>query len=168
MRTALDYEEEAPSMNEQTYVLQDGFEVVTTREGLNCGEILFCPSLWDLEFAPLPELVRDVIEKCDDEIASLVSQTIILSGGNTKNAGFVERFEKEVRKFLPYCRIIADSNRDQAYVVGAELATQIATTHLFISKEEANEQRFSNINRFVMPSCRPENPPQKSARSTAS
>lgn len=84
--------------NSSEYLLPDGKSIKISDLQKNSGEILFNPSLGNIQSQSIPQLLLDSIEKVDPDLKNHLTKMIYLSGGNTQLSGFDMRFLNEVNK----------------------------------------------------------------------
>jgi len=83
----------------QNYKLPDGQEVKLGMERFEAPEVLFRPSLVDIEAPGIHELLFNMIQKdADIHLRLDFYKQIVLSGGSTMFPGLSSRLEKEVRQ----------------------------------------------------------------------
>jgi len=82
----------------QSYTLPDGRVIKLGRERYEASEVLFKPSLIDVEAPGIHELLFNMIQDADVDIRSDFYKHIVLSGGSTMYPGLPSRLEKEVRE----------------------------------------------------------------------
>jgi len=75
-------------------------------ELVKCGEVMFRPRrvLGDMDdsLVSVPQMVAQVVSKCDLDTRKELLSHIYLSGGVTTMPGFKERFDKELKETLPH------------------------------------------------------------------
>jgi len=81
----------------QSYTLPDGRVIKLGRERYEASEVLFKPSLIDVESPGIHEMLFNMIQDADVNLRSDFYKHIVLSGGSTMYPGLPSRLEKEVR-----------------------------------------------------------------------
>jgi actin-related protein len=92
------------------------------------SELLFAPQeiQGDAELQSLPEVVRDVVMRCNIDHRKLLLSHIILSGGGTRAVGFKQRLQSELRRILPEnaeVRLFDSQGANAAWNGGSVLAS---------------------------------------------
>ena len=93
----------------------------------------------------VPELVMDAMQRCDQDLLSMLASHIVLSGGGSLLRGVTERMEAEVQTRLAgisaeSARLIADVERRDAVVVGGSIwASHPAAQSLWVTKSDYDE-----------------------------
>jgi len=82
----------------QSYTLPDGRVIKLGRERYEASEVLFKPSLIDVEAPGIHELLFNMIQDADVNLRSDFYKHIVLSGGSTMYPGLPSRLEKEIRE----------------------------------------------------------------------
>nr|GFB72217.1 hypothetical protein [Tanacetum cinerariifolium] len=72
-----------------------------SEERLGCPEVLFQPSMIEMEAAGIHETTYNSIMKCDVDIRKDLYGNIILSGGTTMFPGIADRMSKEITALAP-------------------------------------------------------------------
>jgi len=98
-----------------TYTLPGGEKITIQRAIVNVGEMYFDPHKVtgdrDDSCISIQELVGQVVEISEIDTRQELVSNILLSGGGTLMKGFVERFEIELKDYLPH---LADSIKVEA------------------------------------------------------
>ena len=81
-------------------VIPDGRTISLTSERFRLPEALFQPSLFNLGGNGLHQDVYSSILRCDTTHHSILSQNIVLAGGNTMFPGLVARLQKELDSLI--------------------------------------------------------------------
>lgn len=80
-----------------SYTLPDGRVIKLSNERYEASEVLFQPSLIDVENQGLHECLFNMIQEADIDLRSAFYQHIVLSGGSTMYPGLPSRLEKEMK-----------------------------------------------------------------------
>ncbi|XP_071119674.1 actin-1-like [Haliotis cracherodii] len=143
---ALDFEQERAASStslEKTFELPSG-EIITVGTERFCSpELLFKPSIIGASQDGIHKATYDSIMKCDADIRKDLYANIILSGGNTKFPGMVERMQKEMTALAPSTvniNIIAPPERQNStWLGGSILASKSNFKDMSISRQEYYE-----------------------------
>lgn len=81
----------------QSYTLPDGRVIKVGSERYEAPEVLFQPSLIDVESDGLHKMLFNMIQEADIDLRAAFYQHIVLSGGSTMYAGLPSRLEKEIK-----------------------------------------------------------------------
>lgn len=106
----------------EEYTLPDGNKMEIGIERYQIPEIIFNPSIINIDSKNLPELIYDSINKCDISTRKELFNNIILVGGNTMIKGFTQRFKNEFEKLNTYQRsykILDTKERKYSAWIGA-------------------------------------------------
>ncbi|GLB33592.1 putative actin family protein [Lyophyllum shimeji] len=91
----------------------------------------------------LPALISDTLRSCDAELRQVLSSNVVVTGGGTLFAGFVDRLSAELTRSFPHAKIHAPGNpieRRYGGWLGGSILASLGTFHqLWISKEEWQE-----------------------------
>ncbi|WMV26727.1 hypothetical protein MTR67_020112 [Solanum verrucosum] len=155
---ALDYEQEIEKANffsksiEKGYKLPDGEVVNIGAETFRCPEVLFQPSLVEMEATGIHDKAYNSIMRCDDDIRKDLFANIVLSGGSTMFPGIAERMRKEITALAPShtkIKVIAPPERKYSTWIGGSVLASLSTFQkMCIVKAEYDEMGPSIINRF--------------------
>ncbi|KAI3926638.1 hypothetical protein MKW98_014285 [Papaver atlanticum] len=146
---ALDYEEEIETAKEdssieKTYELPDGQVISVGSERFRCPEVLFQPSLIQMEAAGIHEITYNSIMKEP-------YGNIILSGGTTMFTGIADRMSKEITALAPNSmkiKVVAPPERRCSVWIGGSVLASLSTfQQMCISKCEYDEFGASIIHR---------------------
>eukprot|EP01006_Ploeotia_vitrea_P010685 TRINITY_DN27708_c0_g1_i1.p1 TRINITY_DN27708_c0_g1~~TRINITY_DN27708_c0_g1_i1.p1 ORF type:complete len:431 (-),score=23.84 TRINITY_DN27708_c0_g1_i1:96-1388(-) len=105
---------------------------------------------------PVPDMIRDCIAQCDQDIRRELFSNIVASGGSTLLQGFTKRLEKELTArgpppALKLRPIVAPQSRDErrfgVWIGGAILASLGSFQQLWISKADYAEVGASVVHR---------------------
>ncbi|KAN0042437.1 hypothetical protein ACTFIV_005002 [Dictyostelium citrinum] len=146
---------------EKSYQLPDGQIISIGKERFICGEVLFEPTLLNIESFGIHELLYNSIIKCDIEMRRELYNNIILSGGTTMLAGINNRLEKELINLSPSSmkiKVIQDNNNNSnnnnkdnnshlAWIGGSIFSSLSTFEEQSISKQEYNEYGSKIIQR---------------------
>lgn len=112
-------------------------------ERFTMPELLFDPSIIDLNQSGLCETIVQSIEASPKEFRSLLCSNIVLVGGCAKLPGFKERVTKDLRPLIPseyHMKIRLDQQPDFTAMAGGKvLAEQPGFSNLCVTKEEYDE-----------------------------
>jgi len=81
----------------QSYTLPDGRVIKLGPERFEASEVLFKPSLVDVESPGMHEMLFNMIQEADIDLRASFYKHIVLSGGSTMYPGLPSRLEKELR-----------------------------------------------------------------------
>jgi len=81
----------------QSYTLPDGRVIKIGNERYEASEVLFKPSLLDLDSPGMHEMLYNMIQDADMDLRASFYKHIVLSGGSTMYPGLPSRLEKELR-----------------------------------------------------------------------
>jgi actin, other eukaryote len=147
MIVPLSYQKNAALLSEEKrhYELPGG-KIIKVDQDILCdaAEILFRPSIVDLNIPSIPDQVVESILKCDVDLRPDMYENIVLSGGSSMAKGFYERIEKDIKARLELhapsndIKIHADSFRQHAAWIGGSMLASLSTFGQFmvIKKEE--------------------------------
>jgi len=82
----------------QSYTLPDGRVIKLGRERYEAAEVLFKPSLIDVEGDGVHEMLFNMIQDADIDLRPAFYKHIVLSGGSTMYPGLPSRLEKEMKR----------------------------------------------------------------------
>jgi actin len=133
-----------PSKFESSYTLPDGKKIVIGKEKFLCPELLFKPSLMDLEEGGIHRVVFDTIQDCEIDIRSAMYGNIVLSGGSTMFPNLSKRLENEIAKLMPNRDLLKeiyapDDRKFSVWIGGSILAPLKAFQEQWITKDEYEE-----------------------------
>eukprot|EP01029_Cantina_marsupialis_P031627 TRINITY_DN915_c0_g2_i3.p1 TRINITY_DN915_c0_g2~~TRINITY_DN915_c0_g2_i3.p1 ORF type:complete len:393 (+),score=128.53 TRINITY_DN915_c0_g2_i3:25-1203(+) len=144
----------------EKYQLPDGSHISLGRERYMAPEILFDPSLVDVEHGGVANMIFDLIQKAPIDMRTSFYSNIVLSGGTTMLPGFPTRLQKELtnlyetrirknRKGGKKCpiRVIDPANREYlVYSGGVQWARLVVDApDAWISKAEYEEQGIDRM-----------------------
>jgi actin-related protein 2 len=82
----------------QSYTLPDGRVIKLGRERYEAAEVLFKPSLIDVEGDGMADMLFKMIQEADIDLRPAFYKHIVLSGGSTMYPGLPSRLEKEMKR----------------------------------------------------------------------
>jgi len=82
----------------QSYTLPDGRVIKLGRERYEAAEVLFKPSLIDVDGDGVHDMLFNMIQDADIDLRPAFYKHIVLSGGSTMYPGLPSRLEKEMRR----------------------------------------------------------------------
>jgi len=82
----------------QSYTLPDGRVIKIAQERYEAPEVLFNPSLLDLESDGIQHMLFNMIQEADIDLRASFYKHIVLSGGTTMYPGLPSRLEKEMKE----------------------------------------------------------------------
>jgi actin-related protein len=91
--------------------LRNGSSIAVGQERFGAAEILFNPSLCDLETKGLSDMIFDTIQKADIDCRVDLYQNIILSGGMSLLPGIQERLQEDLDQL--YCTKVLNGDRSR-------------------------------------------------------
>ena len=128
---------------EESYKLPDGSNVTIGNERFICPEVLFQPSVYDMEVDGIHKTIYNSIQKCDIDLRKDLYGNIVLSGGNTLFKGISERITKEISNLAPSLmkiKIISPAERKYSAWIGGSILASLSTfREAWITKEEYDE-----------------------------
>jgi len=95
----------------QSYTLPDGRVIKLGRERYEASEVLFKPSLIDVESPGVHEVLFNMIQEADVDLRPAFYKHIVLSGGSTMYPGLPSRLEKEMRRLYLEVVLKGDKKR---------------------------------------------------------
>jgi len=131
---SLDYNEDLKlsQQHEKEYSLPDGSTITLSKERFMVPELLFNPSLMNLEEPPISKAIMEVIELCDVDIRSDLMNNLFLSGGSSMFPNLKSRIELEIelelaknKKKSQGLRIIAPRERTYSVWIGGSILAMI-------------------------------------------
>lgn len=134
-----------PDVVDKNYALPDGRVITIADERCRCAEIMFQPSLHDLDRSGVHELLYYSCMRCDTDLQELMFSNVVLSGGNTLFPGLPERLKSELTNKLqdtPYRHVnvrAPDAGKSAAWLGGSMLASSSSFRKMAITKEEYDE-----------------------------
>jgi actin-related protein 2 len=91
--------------------LPDGRVIKLGRERFEAPEVLFNPSLTDMEAPGMHELIFNMIQEADIDLRPAFYKHIVLSGGSTMYPGLPSRLERELRRLYLRDVLKGDTSR---------------------------------------------------------
>jgi len=131
---SLDYKEDLKRAEQYSkqYSLPDGSTITLSKERFMTPEVLFNPSLINLEYSSLPKVIMEVLDLCDLDIRSDLLNNIFLSGGSSMFPNLKSRIYSELEVELARqnkksqgIRIIAPRERTYSVWVGGSILAMI-------------------------------------------
>jgi len=125
--------------------LPDGNKISLGEERSLSTEILFDPSVLQVEYTSYPELLVESIRKTDMNLRKEFYSNILLGGGNTDIKNFPERLKKEISSLVSSnisnnMRINSQLERKYSAWIGASVVCSIGTfQQMWISKNDYEE-----------------------------
>lgn len=112
-------------------------------ERFTMPEILFDPSIIDLQQSGLCETIAESIQASPKEFRSLLCSNIVIVGGCAKLPGFQSRLEKDLRPLIPseyHMKTRLDDKPDFTTLQGGKvLVDQPGFSNLCVTKQEYDE-----------------------------
>lgn len=147
---SMDYENELKEANKTgcadvKYDLPDGEEVIIGNERFKTPEILFKPSLINVELVGIHEQCHQSIMKSDLDMRKELYNNIILSGGSSMFDYLPERLNKEIQKLAPSMsssnvKVIAMPERNYSTWIGASILSSLGNFQImWIAKSEYDD-----------------------------
>ena len=135
------------------YKLPNGETIICGRERFEAPEILFNPTLLEMEDDDMATMVYNSITSCPLELQKPLVSNIYLSGGTTMIPGMSSRLEKELKNLYVTKKGKGDASilnrvkiqvhdpprRKNAVFMGASFLANFAEDSSFISKQEYEE-----------------------------
>jgi len=142
-------EQAASARGTRHYEFPTGYNnYFSAAERYSVGEQLFTHSPQLVASNPnlpktIPALISGSLSACDPEIRQVLMGNVVLTGGGSLFAGFVDRLQNELSRNFPHAKIHAPGNpterRFGAWLGGSILASLGTFHQLWISKEEWQE-----------------------------
>lgn len=151
---SLDFDEEVkiaekPEAIEKVYETPFGEIIKLNAERFMAPEILFTPSIGEIDEKSLPEAIVEAVDRCDDDLRKEIVESVVVSGEISALPGLKERLLKELKKLLPKnykAKILAPAESQHGEWVGASILTSIKTSNrLWITKKAFEEEGVSII-----------------------
>ena len=146
---AIDFEEEMKlsagenaAEYEKSYELPDGQVMTYGNERFRCVEAMFQPGFIGKECDGLCKMLYgSVMEIQDEDLRKLMSDNVVLCGGNTLFNGFEERVLRDLRKLYDIdITIDAQAHRIYTQWIGGSILSSLSTFgEQWIDKEEYDE-----------------------------
>ena len=150
---ALDYEYELEKVKSPRYLKEIkvdykipvllGDTITLGKERFQCPELLFKPSMFNIESESIDRATYQSIINCDADIRKDLYSSIVLSGGNTMFDGIDNRIEKEITALAPSSmkiKVMASPERNYAAWIGGSIFASLSTfPQVVITHEEYNE-----------------------------
>jgi len=133
------------------YELPDGQIITLGNELYEAAELMFQPTLQNLEVSGIGSMVRDSLEACARDVRKPMYANILLAGGNTMFEGLKPRLLKELYKRSNKSTEIvvhAPDDRKNSCWIGASILTSMSSFEkMWITKKEYEEYGASIVNR---------------------
>ncbi|XP_062540138.1 actin-3-like isoform X1 [Armigeres subalbatus] len=141
---ALDFEKEISTASEMYFQLPNGRSITVGQERIRCTEVLFQPSLVDLETSGIHQALFNSIMNCDIDVRNELFANVVLSGGSTMFGGMANRLERELRALVApdavKIKVITPAQRIySAWRGGSNLASLAGYQNLWITREEYDD-----------------------------
>ncbi|XP_052087829.1 actin, cytoskeletal 4-like [Mytilus californianus] len=128
---------------EKFYALPDGTMISVGNKRFQCPELMFKPSLIDMESCDVHEMVYNSIMMSEIDNRRDLYNNIVLSVGSTMFPGFVDRMRKELDAIVPSTvkiKVIAQPERKYSvWIRGSILGSLSTFQQMWISKTEYDE-----------------------------
>ncbi|XP_030839689.1 actin CyI, cytoplasmic-like [Strongylocentrotus purpuratus] len=152
---AQDFEKEmlGSSAMTKTCTLPDLHDISLGNEIFRVPEILFIPSLADLDHASVHQLVYNAIMKCDIDLRLNLYSNIFLVGGSKMIPGFQleERLQKELSALFPQkAKVKVNAWPERKYFVwigGSMIASSSIFQQMWFTKKEYDEHGPSVVHK---------------------
>ena len=128
------------SSEPREYTLPDNFKIKLGNEIYKHTEFLFKPQ--NLNITPIHQLVKDSLDKCDQDIISEIMENICLIGGNTLLNGFPERLHYELAAITNnnVSNIIYSAERQFSSWIGGSIVSSLSNfLPMWVTKQEYDE-----------------------------
>ncbi|XP_009607363.1 actin-100-like isoform X2 [Nicotiana tomentosiformis] len=154
---ALDFEQEIEKAKKSSKSVEKGYEL-PDRQVINigaarfrCPEVLFQPSLIEMEATGIHEKIYNSIMRCDIDIRKDLFSNIVLSGGSTMFPGVAQRISKEITSLAPSStkiEVVAPPERKYSAWIGGSILASLSTfKKMWITKAEYDEIGPSIVHR---------------------
>ncbi|XP_071947939.1 actin-57B-like [Antedon mediterranea] len=138
----------------KSYQLADGREITLGEERFRCPEVLFDPSLMELDHCGIHQIVYNSIMKCDIDTRGDIYCSIVISGGTSLIPGFAERLQKEIKSLAPKSmrvRVVAAQERKFNVWIGGSILGSLSTFQkMWITRKEYDELGNRAIKKLVL------------------
>lgn len=122
------YKKELESENlERSYELPDGSVVSFSYPRFEAPEIMFDPSKIGYEYKGVHETIHEIIQNTSEELQKYLCENIIISGGNTRFEGFVDRLIDEFTNFKQKYQVNALLSRRYNNYMGASMLSGLSS-----------------------------------------
>jgi actin beta/gamma 1 len=135
---------------EVSYTLPDGQIITLGDARYTTVEPMFQPSLFGMKCKGVSELIRNVLMDSDLDLRKSLAANVLLSGGNTRIAGFPERVRLDLEKCLPKSlkfNVRVPPEQHSVWIGMSIVASLTNHKALWISKDEYNEYGPSVVHR---------------------
>ena len=154
---AQDYDRELYKANnttecDETWEIDENYEITISSERFRCTELLFNPSLHGLDCDGFDASIYNSIMKCDIDIRDELYKNIVIAGGNTMFTGLKERLENEIEvRQNRRTKVIAEPERGYgAWFGGSIFACSPSFNQYLITKDEYNGSITTLQNTFII------------------
>ncbi|XP_015921489.1 actin-6-like [Parasteatoda tepidariorum] len=126
---------------EKRYTLPDGQVLRIGSERFRCPEVLFTPSLLNLEDPGFHDSLYNSVMKCDVDIRRDILKNVVLSGGNTMFPGLPNRLRREMQELCSSkVKVWAPADRRYAVWLGGSILGSLSTfKDICITRAEYND-----------------------------
>ena len=131
---SLNYEQDLQNREKfkKKYTLPDYKKIALDAERFIVPELMFDPTIINMETTPLHKAIVDVVELCDMDIRRSLLQNIFITGGSSLFLNFEQRLKQELEKELiqrgkmyQNVKIFAPKGRALSNWVGGSILSQI-------------------------------------------
>jgi len=139
---------EKPETIEKIFETPFGEIITLNTERFTAPEILFTPSIGEIDEKSLPEAILEAVNRCSEELRKEIVKAIVVSGETSALTGLKERLLKELKRLLPKnykAKILAPAESQHAEWVGASILTSIKTSNRLWITEKAFEEKGDSI-----------------------
>ncbi|MFX0162413.1 MAG: hypothetical protein ACFE68_03620 [Candidatus Hodarchaeota archaeon] len=140
--------EEKPETIEKIYETPFGEIITLNAERFIAPEILFTPSIGEINEKSLTEAILQAVNRCGEELRKEIVKAVVVSGETSALPGLKERLLKELKRLLPRnykAKILAPAESQHAEWVGASILTSIRTSNRLWITEKAFEEKGDSI-----------------------
>ena len=133
---------------EKIYETPFGEIITLNAERFIAPEILFTPSIGEIDEKSLPEAILEVVNRCGEDLRKEIVKAVVVSGETSALPGLKERLLKELKRLLPKnykAKILAPAESQHAEWVGASILTSIKTSNRLWITEQAFEEKGDSI-----------------------
>lgn len=134
------------------YSLSPDYSIQIGAERYTCPELLFNPSLQNIQCDNIAQMVYESIMRCDTGLRSELFSNIVVCGGTTLFQGFADRLSIELKKLAPEENInfVFGPKREYSAWIGGSVLGSMALFHqMVVTLDEYRESGITAIqNRF--------------------
>jgi len=143
-----DYDKETPTTT--IFKRSDSIEFKVSDEKIEATEIMFQPSIAEIDTPSVVDIIIQSISNCEGSIQKEMYQNIVLTGGNTMYKGFAERIKKELWTYNKASNVIVCANRQYLTWVGCSYLSINSTVqnNYFLTKDDYEEKGIECIEGF--------------------